>query len=202
MPRSQCEQADLPGVLIVTPAVFPDARGNFREMYRRDAYTAIGIPDEFVQDNQSHSVRGVLRGLHYQIRRPQSKLVCVLRGTVLDIVADIRRGSPTFGRHIAIELSDLNNRQVFVPAGYAHGFCVLSADADVLYKCTDFYDPGGEGGVLWSDPALAIPWPTATPLLSAKDQALPRLADIPPHLLPAWAPAKTGESRLKSQTQT
>lgn len=187
MAKLSCERTALPGVLLLAPEVFADARGNFRELYRRDACTAAGIPGEFVQDNQSHSVQGVLRGLHYQTRRPQAKLVCVLRGTILDVVVDIRRGSPTFGRHLAVELSEENHRQVFVPAGYAHGFCVISAEADVLYKCTDFYDAGGEGGVLWSDPALAIPWPTRTPLLSPKDLIHPHLSDIPPHLLPVWS---------------
>lgn len=185
MPNPRCEPAGLPGVLLLTPPVYADARGNFREVYRQNGYAELGIPDAFVQDNQSHSVRHVLRGLHYQIRKPQAKLVCVLRGAILDVVADIRPGSPTFGRHVMIELSDRNNRQLFVPKGYAHGFCVVSDEADVLYKCTDFYDPGAEGGVVWNDPALAIPWPVATPILSAKDQALPRLADIPADRLPA-----------------
>ena len=189
MARLDCEPTALPGVLLLAPQLFADARGSFCELYRRDACAAAGIPDAFVQDNLSHSSQGVLRGLHYQTRRPQAKLVCALRGAILDVVVDIRRGSPTFGRHVAVELSDRNRRQLFVPAGYAHGFCVISAEADVLYKCTDFYDPGGEGGVLWSDPALAIAWPTRTPLLSPKDQVYPCLAEIPPQLLPAWTAA-------------
>ena len=115
-----------------------------------------------------------------------------MRGAIFDVVVDLRRGSPAFGHHVAVELTDAIHRQLLVPAGCAHGFCVLSPEADVLYKCTDVYDPGGEGGVLWSDPALAIPWPLAEPLLSLKDRVHPRLADIPPHLLPVWTPAAGG----------
>ena len=185
MAKLSCEQTPLPGVLVFTPQVFADARGNFREVYRRDTYTAAGISAEFVQDNLSHSTRGVLRGLHYQIQRPQAKLICVLRGTILDVVVDIRRSSPTYGRHITVELSDQNNKQIFVPAGFAHGFCVTSDEADVLYKCTDFYDPGAEGGLIWNDPTLAIAWQVSEPVLSPKDAALPRLADIPEDRLPA-----------------
>lgn len=188
MPNLRSEPTDLPGVLIVTPAVYHDPRGNFREVYRQDAYAAAGIAQEFVQDNQSHSVQGVVRGLHFQTRKPQGKLICVLRGAILDVVVDIRRGSPTFGRQLAVELSDQNNRQLFVPAGFAHGFGVLSAEADVLYKCTDFYDPGAEGGIRWDDPDLAIAWPIPAPVLSAKDRALPRLAEIPAELLPVFTP--------------
>ncbi len=188
----QCNATAIPGVLLLSADVYGDERGYFREVYRRDRYAAVGIPDEFVQDNQSHSVRGVLRGLHYQIRRPQAKLVGVVRGAIFDVVVDLRRGSPAFGRHVALELTDAEHRLLFVPTGCAHGFCVLSPEADVLYKCTDFYDPGGEGGVLWSDPALAIPWPIAAPLLSPKDRSHPRLADIPLHLLPVWTPAAGG----------
>jgi dTDP-4-dehydrorhamnose 3,5-epimerase len=185
MPNLRSESTDLPGVRVITPAVYPDSRGNFREVYRRDAYAEAGVPLEFVQDNQSHSVQHVIRGLHFQTRKPQGKLICVLRGTILDVVVDIRRGSPTFGRQLTVELSDQNNRQLFVPAGFAHGFGVLSATADVLYKCTDFYDPGAEGGIRWDDPDLAIDWSIPAPVLSAKDRALPRLAEIQPHLLPS-----------------
>ncbi len=184
MSNLRSDPTELPGVLIITPAVYHDARGNFREVYRRDAYAEAGLPPEFVQDNQSHSVQNVVRGLHFQTRKPQGKLICVLRGAILDVVVDIRRDSPTFGQHVAIELSEQNNRQLFVPAGFAHGFGVLSAEADVLYKCTDFYDPGAEGGIRWNDPDLAIAWPIPVPLLSAKDAVLPRLAEIPRDLLP------------------
>jgi dTDP-4-dehydrorhamnose 3,5-epimerase len=189
MPNLRCEPTDLPDVRVITPAVYPDSRGNFREVYRRDTYAAAGVPQEFVQDNQSHSAQHVLRGLHFQTRKPQGKLICVLRGSILDVVVDLRRGSPTFGRHLAIELSEQNNRQLFVPAGFAHGFGVLSATADVLYKCTDFYDPGAEAGIRWDDPGLGIVWPIAAPVLSAKDLALPRLAEIPVALLPVFTPA-------------
>lgn len=179
---------EIPGLWLLTGDLYRDARGHFREVYRRDHYTAAGLGAEFVQDNLSHSVRGVLRGLHYQTRRPQAKLVAVLRGVIFDAVVDLRRGSPAFGRYVAVELTDAAHRLLYVPAGCAHGFCVVSPEADVLYKCTDFYDPGGEGGLLWSDPALAIPWPIADPLLSAKDRVHPCLADIPPDTLPAWKP--------------
>lgn len=190
----QCQSTNLPGVVLLQPKVVADARGSLQEVYRRDVYAAAGVTDEFVQDNLSRSACGVLRGLHYQTRRPQAKLVSVLRGAVLDVVVDIRRGSPAFGQTVLTEISGQNHRQVFVPAGCAHGFCVLSDEADVLYKCSGFYDPEGEGGILWSDPALSIPWPTAAPLLSRKDQALPRLMEIAPHLLPLWNPTRPARS--------
>lgn len=168
----------LPGVLVLTPRTFPDSRGYFEETYHREKYTAAGIPASFVQSNHSRSLRHVLRGLHFQTRKPQAKLVTCLRGRIFDVVVDVRRASPTYGQHYAIELSDENHRQLYVPAGLAHGFCVLSAEADVEYLCSDYYDPQGEGGVLWSDPALGIAWPVAQPILSAKDAALPLLRDL------------------------
>lgn len=164
----------LPGVLILEPKVHGDSRGFFQETWREDSYNTIGIPP-FVQDNHSRSSKGVLRGLHAQRLRPQGKLVRVSRGAVFDVAADINPHSPTFGKHVAVELSDENHRQFYVPPGYAHGFCVLSDDADFLYKCTEYYQPGDEIGVLWNDPDIAIPWPVSEPQLSAKDAALPTL---------------------------
>jgi len=178
---------DIPGVFVLTPRVFGDSRGFFLETYQRLRYGDAGVDVEFVQDNHSRSSRGVLRGLHYQLRNPQAKLIYVARGEVLDVAVDIRRGSPTFGRCVTCHLSDNNHRQIYVPTGFAHGFCVLSEQADVIYKCTDFYAPDDEYGVLWSDPALAISWPTQIePMLSAKDAALRPLRDIPPEHLPLF----------------
>ena len=178
------ETTSLPGILLLTPRVFADPRGYFEETYQHDKYAAAGIPCRFVQDNHSHSVRGVLRGLHYQVRRPQAKLLDVVHGAILDVVVDLRAGSPTFGRHEVHELSDTNHRQIFIPAGFAHGFLVLSETADVWYKCSAYYDPSDESGVRWNDPDLAIRWPCSTPLVSPKDTALPLFADIPPERLP------------------
>ncbi len=164
----------LPGVLIIEPKVHGDHRGFFQETYRADAYLEAGIPP-LVQDNHSRSQRGVLRGLHAQRLRPQGKLVRVSRGAVYDVAADINPASPTFGQHVGIELNDQNLRQLYLPPGYAHGFLVLSDEADFLYKCTDYYQPGDEIGVIWNDADLAIDWPSRKPQLSAKDSVLPTL---------------------------
>ena len=168
----------LPGVLIIEPKVFGDARGFFIETFQVERYHEIGITQPFVQDNHSRSQRGVLRGLHFQKTRPQGKLVRVSRGAVYDVAVDINPKSPTFGRHAGVELSDDNHRQLWIPAGYAHGFCVISAVADFEYKCTDFYFPEDEGGLIWNDPEVAIPWPIAQPSLSGKDTGLPTLRDL------------------------
>ncbi len=169
---------DLPGVLIIEPRVFSDARGFFFESYHAERYAQVGLPPAFVQDNHSSSVKGTIRGLHYQLRRPQGKLLRVLRGTVFDVAADIRRGSPTFGRWTGVELSAENKRQLFIPAGFAHGFCVTSDGAEVEYKCTDVYVSDDQRGVLWNDPTIGIRWPVATPLLSDQDKAfLPLMSD-------------------------
>lgn len=164
----------LPGVLILEPKVHGDSRGFFQETWREDSYNNIGIPT-FVQDNHSRSSRGVLRGLHAQRLQPQGKLVRVSRGAVFDVAADINPASPTFGKHVAVELSDENHRQLYIPPGYAHGFCVLSETADFLYKCTMYYQPGDEIGVLWNDTDIAVAWPIAEPQLSDKDKNLPTL---------------------------
>jgi dTDP-4-dehydrorhamnose 3,5-epimerase len=173
-------QTGLPGVLILEPKVFGDARGFFLESWNeRVFHDATGSDVSFVQDNHSRSGRHVLRGLHYQLVRPQGKLVRVVRGEVFDVAVDVRRSSPTFGRWTGARLSDENARQMWVPPGFAHGFVVLSESADFLYKTTDYWFPEHERGIAWNDPALGIEWPLdgATPVLAAKDAAAPRLAD-------------------------
>ena len=165
-------------LLVVEPDVHRDGRGFLLECFHARKYEALGIPGPFVQDNHSASAAGTLRGLHLQISEPQAKLVRVLSGEILDVAADVRRGSPTFGRWVAVRLSAENFLQCFVPAGFAHGFCVLGERAEVEYKCTAFYDPAGEIGIAWNDPQLAIDWPVTQPLLSARDAALPPLAAV------------------------
>lgn len=172
-------QTELPGVLLLEPRAFGDERGFFLETFHAQRYAEAGIALPFVQDNLSHSVRHTLRGLHFQEPRAQGKLVMVTRGAVLDVAVDIRKGSPTFGQWAAVELSEQNRHQLWVPPGFAHGFCVISEVADFLYKCTEVYVPEADAGIAWNDPELAIPWPTQTPLLSKKDAAAPRLKDAP-----------------------
>ncbi len=172
-------QTRLPGVLIIEPKVHGDARGFFVETFQAQRYRDLaGIELPFVQDNHSRSRRGVLRGLHAQRRRPQGKLVRVARGEVFDVAVDIDPASPQFGQWVGVHLSDSNQRQFWVPPGYAHGFVVLSEVADFEYKCTDYYDPADEIGLRWNDPEVAIQWPLADPQLSEKDKALPSLASI------------------------
>ena len=182
---------ELAGVCIIEPKVFGDHRGYFFENYNQRAFAAIGITTAFVQDNQSGSTRGVLRGLHYQLRQPQAKLVRVIRGEVFDVAVDIRLGSPTFGRWTATILSGGNRRMLFIPAGFAHGFAVLSEDAEFIYKCSDFYAPEHERGISWDDPAIGIDWPLGaqSPVLSAKDKAYGPLGALPEDALPRYAPA-------------
>lgn len=161
-----------PEVLLLRPKVFGDARGFFFESYNRKAFAGLGIDAEFVQDNHSRSARGVLRGLHYQIRQPQGKLVRVAVGEVFDVAVDLRRSSPHFGRVATMRLSAENHHMAWIPPGFAHGFLVLSETAEFLYKTTDYYAPEAERCLAWNDPELAIPWPLAgEPLLSAKDRA-------------------------------
>jgi dTDP-4-dehydrorhamnose 3,5-epimerase len=162
---------ELEGVLVIEPRVFSDARGFFYESYRADRYAAAGLPACFVQDNHSCSAPGTLRGLHYQFPRAQGKLIRVLRGAVFDVAVDIRRGSPSFGRWVGVVLSADNKRQLYVPPGYAHGFCVPGEASEMAYKCTAFYAPEDEHGVLWNDPTIGIPWPIKTPLMSERDRA-------------------------------
>src|SRR3989475_10526009 len=158
----------LPGVLVIEPRLFEDRRGFFFETYHAGRCAVAGLPERFVQDNHSRSVPGTLRGLHYQLLRPQGKLVRVVRGSVFDVAVDIRRGSPTFSRWVGVELSAANKRQLYVPPGYAHGYCVPDEAAEVEYKCTDFYAPEDEHGIVWNDSAIAIDWPLQHPLLSEK----------------------------------
>ena len=174
----------VPEVLIVEPDVHGDGRGYFLETYRAQRYAEQGLPDTFVQDNLSFSRKGVLRGLHYQLGRPQGKLVWVLQGEVFDVAVDIRRGSPTFGRWVSATLSSADHRQLYVPEGFAHGFCVLSETALFTYKCTDYYAPEEERGIRWDDPALGIDWPVAEPIVSDKDRAYPALENVPEGDLP------------------
>lgn len=169
-------ETSLPGVLLIEPKVFEDERGFFLESYQEKHYQDAGISKPFVQDNHSGSVRGTLRGLHYQLARPQGKLVRVVVGEVFDVAVDIRRGSPTFGQWFGTYLSAQNKKQVYIPEGFAHGFCVTSEMAEFLYKCTDVYVPGDQHGIIWNDPELQIDWPVSEPLLSPKDQALPQLS--------------------------
>lgn len=171
-------QTHLPGVVLVEPDVFRDARGFFLETFHEGKYRESGIPYSFVQDNQSRSQRGTLRGLHAQLERPQGKLVRALRGEIWDVAVDIRSGSPSFGKWFGIALSEENFKQIFVPPGCLHGFCVLSEAAEVEYKCTAFYDRADEIGARWDDPGIGIAWPIDHPLLSPKDEALPTLAEL------------------------
>ncbi len=168
----------VPDVLLVDLDVFKDPRGLFFEIHRESRYRENGIPQTFVQDNFSRSTKGVLRGLHYQVGHPQGKLVTVLAGRVFDVAVDIRKRSPTFGRWVGVELSGETPQQLYIPPGFAHGFCVLSESADFLYKCTDVYAPAGERGLIWNDPALAITWPVTAPLLSPKDQSFRTLREM------------------------
>ncbi len=180
---------EIAGVRLVEPDIHRDQRGFFQETFHRGKYAVGGIDYDFVQDNMSRSLRGTVRGLHYQLKQPQGKLVFVLQGEVFDVALDIRRGSPTFGRWAGFILSAENRHQLFIPPGLAHGFMVLSESAEVYYKCTALYDPGDEYGILWNDSAIAIAWPSLPPgpgpLLSSRDQALPLLAEIEPTLLPS-----------------
>lgn len=169
----------LNGVIIIEPKVFGDDRGFFLESFNSSRYKEIaGITDTFVQDNHSRSSQGVLRGLHFQKTKPQGKLVRVVNGEVYDVAVDIDPASSTYGCYEGVILSAENKRQFYVPPGYAHGFAVLSDSADFEYKCTDYYDPADEGGIIWNDPDIAIEWPIEQPTLSDKDRALPRLKDL------------------------
>jgi len=180
------ESTPLPGVLLIKPDVFGDARGFFLEAWNLRRYREAGLDRDFVQDNVSLSRKGILRGLHFQNPNPQGKLVQVLQGEVFDVAVDIRAGSPTFGRWFGALLSEENHHQLYVPEGFAHGFCVLSDTALFSYKCTDFYNPHAEYSLRWDDPDLGIVWPIDHPVLSAKDQAARYLKDFPRDTLPAF----------------
>jgi dTDP-4-dehydrorhamnose 3,5-epimerase len=180
------EAAKIPGVLIIEPAVHGDERGFFMESYSRDRYAESGIPKDFVQDNVSLSAQGILRGLHLQHPNDQGKLCFVLEGEVFDVAVDVRVGSPTFGQWEGLVLSSKNKRQIYIPPGFAHGFCVLSDRAMFSYKCTDVYAASSEIGIAWDDPGIGIDWPIQSPRLSAKDQQNRRLRDIPADALPPY----------------
>jgi len=182
----------LSGVILVEPAVFRDARGFFMETYHQERFADAGIDAVFVQDNHSSSQRGAVRGLHYQIERPQGKLVRVVAGEIFDVAVDLRRGSPTFGRWFGAPLSAENHLQMWVPAGFAHGFSVTSEHAEVIYKCTNGYYPKGERGLRWDDPDLGITWPVSNPILSDKDKRAPLLREVPPSDLFEWATESGG----------
>jgi dTDP-4-dehydrorhamnose 3,5-epimerase len=173
-------------LLIIEPKVFGDERGFFYETFQAERYKAAGIDVVFVQDNRSRSSQGVLRGLHFQKNKPQGKLVTVTDGEVFDVAVDLRPGSETFGQHESVILTGQNKLQFYVPPGFAHGFCVLSETADFQYKCTDYYDPSDESGLLWNDPSLQIQWPLSKPLLSDKDMIQPMLDEIKDKIINGW----------------
>lgn len=182
-------ETSIPGVCLVEPAVHRDERGFFLESYNAKAFEAAGIRDRFVQDNHSRSSRGVVRGLHYQLGRPQAKLVRVLSGEIYDVAVDVRRGSPTFGKWVGQRLNAEDFRMLYVPVGFAHGFAVISDTAEFFYKCSDFYSPADERGVAWDDPDLAIPWPLegTAPRLSARDRNWRPLREAAEKDLPVYA---------------
>jgi dTDP-4-dehydrorhamnose 3,5-epimerase len=180
-------ETTLPGVWELRPKVLHDARGFFLETYHRGKFADCGITDSFVQDNHSRSAKGTLRGFHYQLRHPQAKLCRVVEGEALDVAVDIRVGSPHFGKWASVLLSAKDQNQIYVPAGFAHGFLALTETVQFLYKCSDFYDSTDEHGILWSDPALNVDWGTRNPLVSEKDANNPKLADVPREFLPQYS---------------
>jgi dTDP-4-dehydrorhamnose 3,5-epimerase len=176
----------LPGVVEIKPKIFRDSRGSFTESYHRAKFAELGIIDTFVQDNHSCSAKGTLRGMHYQLSQPQAKLCRVVEGEALDVAVDIRFGSPHFGKWAAVLLSAKEQNQIYVPAGFAHGFLALTDSVQFLYKCSGFYDAADEHSILWNDPDLNITWGIATPLISEKDLKAPRLAEVARELLPRY----------------
>jgi dTDP-4-dehydrorhamnose 3,5-epimerase len=180
----QTFETALPGLLELRPRMFADARGSFTETYRRDRLAEIGIRETFVQDNLSRSVKGTLRGFHYQLRRPQAKLCWVVEGEALDVALDIRVTSPTFGKAASIRLSAEEQNQIFIPVGFAHAFLALSETVQFIYKCTEYYDPQSEYGILWKDPSLGIDWGIENPIVSDKDARFKTLADVSHEFLP------------------
>ncbi|MBS7441482.1 dTDP-4-dehydrorhamnose 3,5-epimerase [Enterobacter sp. 120016] len=179
-------ETPLKDAVIIEPKVFGDERGYFFEVYQKKRYQELGFGLDFVQDNRSKSTKNVLRGLHFQKTKPQGKLVSVTQGSVFDVAVDLRPESPTFGQHHSVILSEDNFLQFYIPPGFAHGFCVLSDTASFQYKCTDYYDPTDEGGLIWNDPELGIEWPVSNPVVSAKDCILPSLESIKEQILKGW----------------
>jgi dTDP-4-dehydrorhamnose 3,5-epimerase len=180
-------ETSLSGVWEMRPKILRDARGSFVETYQRERFAELGIADSFVQDNHSSSVKGTLRGLHYQLHHPQAKLCHVVEGEALDVVVDIRLGSPQFGKWTSVKLSAKEQNQIYVPAGFAHGFLALADNVQFLYKCSDFYDVADEYGVVWNDPDLNIAWGAVQPILSEKDGKFPKLAEVRRENLPRFA---------------
>jgi dTDP-4-dehydrorhamnose 3,5-epimerase len=180
-------KTSLPDVWELQPKVLRDARGFFLETYHHQKFSELGIPDVFVQDNHSRSTKGALRGLHYQLRHPQAKLCRVVEGQALDVAVDVRLGSPTFGKWTSVLLSAERQNQIYIPRGFAHGFVALSEPVQLLYKCSDFYDPESEQGMIWNDPDVAISWGVTNPVVSEKDSKYSTLAAIPRELLPRYS---------------
>jgi dTDP-4-dehydrorhamnose 3,5-epimerase len=180
--RMKFLSTELSGVILIEPDLFEDDRGFFMETYHRQKFAAAGIDVEFVQDNHSRSRNRVLRGLHYQLSHPQGKLVRAVRGEIFDVAVDLRRSSPAFGRWCGYSLSETNRRMLYIPPGFAHGFCTLSDTADVVYKCSDFYDRAGERTLRYDDPQVAINWPIAAPIVSTKDAAGLTLEQAPTYV--------------------
>jgi len=179
-------QTSLPDVVVIEPQVFEDSRGFFYESFHEAKYAKLGIRANFLQTNVSRSSKGVLRGLHYQWPNPQGKLVSVLEGEVYDVAVDIRRGSPTFGQWVGVMITAENHRHMWIPAGFAHGFCVLSEQATFTYQCTTLYDPAADASICWNDAAIGVDWPISAPLISAKDDKAPLLADVAADRLPPF----------------
>jgi dTDP-4-dehydrorhamnose 3,5-epimerase len=182
-------ETDLPGVLLLGPEIFRDPRGFLLEAYHAERYAEAGVDRRFVQDNRVWSRRGVVRGLHYQLRRPQGKLIYPVTGEIFDVAVDIRKGSPFFGRWFGARLSADECILMFIPEGFAHGYCVVSESAEVIYKCTDFYDPGDSHGILWDDPQIGIQWPVQEPVLSEQDRRCPLLGELSEGDLPVYSPS-------------
>jgi dTDP-4-dehydrorhamnose 3,5-epimerase len=181
-------ETPLPGVFELRPVIHGDARGFFLETYHQANFMALGITTTFVQDNHSRSTKGTLRGLHYQLHHPQAKLCRVIEGEALDVAVDIRVGSPHFGKWTSVRLSAKDQNQIYIPAGFAHGFLAITEAVQFLYKCSDYYAPSDEYGILWNDPALAIDWGALSPVLSQRDANNPRLADVQRQFLPRYSP--------------
>lgn len=179
-------ETKLPGVFLIEPKIFSDDRGVFFECFHMERYGDYGLPTKFVQDNFSHSIKNVLRGLHYQLTNAQGKLIWVTRGKIFDVVLDVRQGSPTFGQWLSFMLSADHPQQIYIPPGLAHGFCTLTEEVNFYYKCTDYYYPNSEHGILWNDPDLNIPWPVSNPILSSKDQINPSFKSIKSEELPKY----------------
>ena len=174
----EIQTLDIPGVVLFTPDVYADERGSLAEVFRAEAYREAGLFDPFVQQNHSHSKQGVLRGLHFQSPHPQGKLVWAATGEIFDVAVDLRRTSDAFGKWLGVRLDGLTRRQLYIPPGCAHGFCVLSETADVVYQCTEYYRGEYDRAVLWNDPAIGVEWPLTNPLLSDKDRNAPPLSEI------------------------